>query len=143
MKMAKVSLSTRLPVPARTVWDTIGGFNNLARWHPAVARSEESTKGGATIRTLTLHGGGSIVEELKVKDDKSRTYSYSILEGPLPVTKYQSTLHVAENPDGGSCTVEWSSEFEPAGTTTSEAEKIIRGIYEAGFNNLRKMFGGS
>jgi len=141
--MSTVSLSTKLPVPARIVWDTIGGFNNLARWHPAVAKSEESKKGAATIRTLTLHGGGAIVEELKVKDDKSRTYSYSILEGPLPVTKYQSTLHVAENPDGMTCTVEWSSEFEPSGAPASEAEKVIRGIYEAGFNNLKKMFGGS
>lgn len=139
--MSKVSLSTKLPVPARTVWDTIGGFNNLARWHPAVAKSEESKKGGATIRTLTLHGGGTIVEELKIKDDKSRTYSYSILEGPLPVTKYQSSLHVID--DGAGCTVEWSSEFEPAGAPASEAEKVIRGIYEAGFQNLRKMFGGS
>ena len=81
--MAKVRLSTVLPVPARTVWDTIGGFNSLAKWHPAVARSDESRRGTAAVRRLTLHGGGSIVERLEGKDDKKRTYSYSILEGPL------------------------------------------------------------
>jgi Polyketide cyclase / dehydrase and lipid transport len=140
--MAKVNLSTQLPVAARTVWDTIGGFNNLAKWHPAVAKSEETKKGGATIRTLTLHGGGAIVERLESKDDKSRTYAYTILEGPLPVAKYNSTLHVSENEDGRTCTVEWSSEFEPSGAPESDAVKAIRGIYEAGFDNLRKMFGG-
>lgn len=46
-----------------------------------------------------------------------------------------------ENKDGKSCTVEWSSSFEPAGASESEAVKVIRGIYEAGFDNLRKMFG--
>ena len=140
--MSKVSLSTQLPVPARTVWDTIGGFNALAKWHPAIAKSEETKKGSATIRTLTLHGGGAIVEQLDSKDDKSRTYSYSILEGPLPVAKYHATLKVSENAGGQGCTVEWSSEFEAAGAPASEAEKVIRGIYEAGFNTRRKMFGG-
>jgi hypothetical protein len=140
--MSKVSLSTKLPVPARTVWDTVGGFNNLAKWHPAVARSDEAKKGTETVRTLTLHGGGTIVERLDSKDDKSRSYTYSILEGPLPVRKYQATLKVSENTDGTGCTVEWASEFEPSGAPASDAEKVIRGIYEAGFDSLRKMFGG-
>ncbi|HWC03733.1 MAG TPA: SRPBCC family protein [Methylomirabilota bacterium] len=139
--MAKVSLSTTLPVPARIVWDAIGGFNSLARWHPAVAKSEETKEGPATIRRLTLHGGGSIVERLEGKDDKRRTYIYSILEGPLPVAGYTATLRVEENKDGKSCTVAWSSAFEPSGASEPEAVKVIRGIYEAGFDSLRKMFG--
>ena len=139
--MATVSLSTTLPVPARTVWDAIGGFNSLAQWHPAVAKSEEAKEGAATIRRLTLRGGGSIVERLEGKDDKKRTYSYSIVAGPLPVAAYKATLHVEENQDGKSCKVEWSSTFEPSGASEPEAVKVIRGIYEAGFENLRKMFG--
>ena len=139
--MAKVSLSTTLPVPARTVWDTIGGFNSLARWHPAVAKSEETKEGSATVRRLTLHGGGSIVERLEAKDDRKRTYTYAIVSGPLPVAGYQARLHVEENKDGKSCTVEWSSTFEPSGASEPEAVKVIRGIYEAGFESLRKMFG--
>jgi hypothetical protein len=139
--MAKVSLSTTLPVPASTVWDAIGGFNSLAKWHPAVAKSEETKEGAATIRRLTLHGGGSIVERLESKDDKKRTYSYSIVGGPLPVAAYKATLHVEADKDGKSCKVEWSSTFEPSGASEPEAVKVIRGIYEAGFDNLRKMFG--
>jgi hypothetical protein len=139
--MAKVSLSTTLPVPARTVWDAIGGFNSLAKWHPAVAKSEESKEGAATIRRLTLHGGGSIVERLEGKDDTRRTYSYSIVAGPLPVAAYKATLHVEADKGGKSCKVEWSSTFEPSGASEPEAVKVIRGIYEAGFDNLRKMFG--
>ena len=139
--MAKVSLSTTLPVPARTVWDTIGGFNSLARWHPAVAKSEETKEGSATVRRLTLHGGGSIVERLEAKDDRKRTYTYAIVSGPLPVASYQARLHVEENKDGKSCTVEWSSTFEPSGASEPEAVKVIRGIYEAGFESLHQMFG--
>ena len=138
---AKVSLSTTLPVPARTVWDAIGGFNSLARWHPAVAKSEESKEGAATVRRLTLRGGGEIVERLESKDDRARTYTYSIVAGPLPVKGYSARLHVEASQDGTSCTVEWSSTFEPAGASEPEAVKVIRGIYEAGFESLRRMFG--
>jgi hypothetical protein len=48
---------------------------------------------------------------------------------------------VEESKDGKSCQAEWSSTFEPAGASEPEAVKVIRGIYEAGFENLRKMFG--
>jgi hypothetical protein len=139
--MAKVSLSTELPVSARTVWDVIGGFNNLTKWHPAVAKSEEAKEGAATVRPLTLHDGGTIVERLEDKNDKKRTYTYSILEGPLPVAGYKARLHFEDNKDGKSCTVEWSSEFRPSGAPEPEAVEVIRGIYEPGFDNLRKMFG--
>jgi hypothetical protein len=30
---------------------------------------------------------------------------------------------------------------EPSGASEPEAVKVIQGIYEAGFDNLRKMFG--
>jgi hypothetical protein len=139
--MTRVSASVKLPVLARTVWDVIGGFNNLTKWHPAVAKSEETREGGATIRRLTLHGGGTIVERLESQDDTRRTYTYSILSAPLPVANYQATLHVEESKDGKDCTVEWSSEFEPSGAAESEAARVIRGIYEAGFESLRKTFG--
>jgi len=139
--MAKVSMSTTLPVSARMVWGVIGGFNNLAQWHPGVVKSEEVREGAATIRRLTLRGGGAMVERLEETDDRKRTYTYSILEGPLPVAGYSARLHVEESPDGKSCTVEWSSAFEPAGAAEPEAVKLVRGIYEAGFDSLRKMFG--
>jgi hypothetical protein len=121
----------------------IGGFNELARWHPAVVKSEEvKDKSGVTTRRLTLSDGGVIVAELEEHDDKARTYSYSVIETPLPVAGYHVRLHVRELADGYSCTVAWTSEFEASGAPESDAVKLIRGLYEAGFDNLRRLFGG-
>ncbi len=53
----------------------------------------------------------------------------------------QSTIRVRES-DSGGCTVEWSSEFDAEGAPENDATAAIRGIYEAGFANLQKMFGG-
>lgn len=139
--MPKVNTSTDLPVSADAVWSVIGGFNALPDWHPAVEKSKQAKEGGATVRTLSLAGGGTIVERLEASDDGARTYSYSILSGPLPVANYTATIRVREGKGGGS-TVEWSSEFEASGAPESDAVAAIRGIYEAGFENLRRMFGG-
>ena len=139
--MTAVKVSQNLPVPAQAVWSVIGGFNSLPEWHPAVEKSETESEGGAKTRTLTLAGGGKIVEKLESANEKDRSYSYSILSGPLPVADYTATIRVLDA--GSGCTIEWSSDFTPSGAPESEAAAAIRGVYEAGFENLKKMFGAS
>ena len=91
---------------------------------------------------LKLNGGGKIVERLESKNDAGRSYSYSILESPLPVARYRATLHAEDQPGARSCRVDWSGEFEPSGAPESEAVKVVRGIYDSGLQSLSKMFGG-
>ncbi len=136
--MPKVSLSQNLNVSADQLWQMIGRFNALPDWHPGVEKSE-LTKQGQT-RKLSLVGGGSIIEKLEHKDDHSRTYTYSIVDSPLPVKNYTATLKVTG--EGENATVEWSSEFEAAGVAENDAMKTIEGVYQAGLDNLKKMFGG-
>jgi uncharacterized protein YndB with AHSA1/START domain len=139
--MAKVDMSVRLDAPAEKVWDVIRGFDALPHWHPAIARSEESREGAKTRRKLTLQGGGEVVEELVQHDDGKRSYSYTILHSPMPVAGYRSELSVRDESPGHS-TVRWSSTFEPTSGSEADATAAIRGIYQAGFDSLKKMFGG-
>ena len=140
--MAKVHVSTVLHVPAQAVWNMIGGFNELARWHPAVVRSEESREADATIRRLTLIDGGTVTARLERHDERERSYSYTIIETPLPVAEYRAHLRVRESEDGLSCTVDWSSEFDATeDALESDTVRAIRGVYESGFENLRRLFG--
>ena len=135
--MADVKLSVPFPVAASEIWSRIGSFNALPDWHPAVERSE--LEDGGTIRRLHLVGGGEIVEKLEASED-GKSYTYSIVESPLPVMNYTSTLRVTEGADG-KAEVEWSSNFDPVGSP-EEAAEVIQGIYQAGLDNLKKMFGG-
>ncbi|HSR71218.1 MAG TPA: SRPBCC family protein [Kiloniellales bacterium] len=139
--MAQVTMTTELPVPADSVWQTIGSFGGLPDWHPAIESCEVKQEGGNTLRTLHLVGGGTIVEKLESSDDKERSYSYSIMSGPLPVADYTGTIRLREAGDGKGCTIEWSSDFKASGAPENEAVAAIRGIYEAGFENLKRMFG--
>lgn len=137
--MAKVDMKTDLNVSADEVWKLIGGFNTLPDWHPAIEKSELEEEG--SMRRLSLAGGGTVVEKLVKLDDKERIYTYSIIDSPLPVKNYEATIRVKDD-GAGNTSVEWSSEFEAEGAAENEAMDVIAGIYQAGFDNLKKMFGG-
>jgi carbon monoxide dehydrogenase subunit G len=133
----EVKQSVRLPAPVTEVWKRIGGFNALPDWHPMVEKSELA-KGGSE-RRLTLPGGATITEKLESKDDKTFRYSYSITDSPLPVADYHSTIEVHQ--EGKESVVEWMGRFEPNGASAEDAQKAIQDIYQAGMDNLTKMFG--
>jgi hypothetical protein len=135
--MTEVKQSVRLPAPVAEVWKRIGGFNALPDWHPLVEKSELAE--GGTVRRLTIPGG-VMVERLEGQDEKTRTYSYAITDSPLPVKDYHATLRVRE--EGDETVVEWESRFEPKDASPEDASKTIQGIFQSGFDNLKKLFGG-
>ncbi len=72
-------------------------------------KCEPGEKDGAKIRTLSLKGGGTIVEKLVEWSDTDHKYTYTILESPLPVADYTSTLSVKADDDGGAGIRGWAS----------------------------------
>ncbi len=137
--MTKVNMKTEVPVAADKLWELIGQFNGLPNWHPAVAKSELEEDG--KVRRLTLVGGGAIVERLERVDDNEHLYRYSIVESPLPVADYVAEIRVHQNEEGTGSTIEWSSEFQPKDASVQQATEVIQGIYQTGFDNLKKLFG--
>jgi len=121
-------------------WSLIGDFCSIQNWHPAVAKCEivsgTNNRSGA-VRVLTLKDGAKIREELVKHDAKARTYSYKILESPLPVASYASTISVLPGSTGGSV-VEWKGTFKAApGADDATARTTMEGIYDAGLASLQ------
>ncbi len=80
------------------LWKKIGAFCGIGDWHPAVEKCVLSSDGKE--RTLALKGGGALVERLENLDpgNRSYTYTYTILSGPLPVVNYHSIISVSPDP---------------------------------------------
>lgn len=119
---------------ADTVWAKIGDFCGIATWHPAVEKCALSADG--KTRTLSLKGGGTIVENLVKRDDAARYYTYSIVESPLPVANYLSTIGVSAA--GAGSKIVWTGKYDAKGASESDAKKVIDGIYQAGADVLAK-----
>jgi hypothetical protein len=114
------------------LWTKVGDFCAIGNWLPPVEKCTLSADG--KMRTLSLKGGGEVVEALISRSDAHRTYSYRIVSSPLPVENYRSTIHVIAAP-GGSAVV-WSGSYTAKGKTPAEAKKVIDGIYKAGADTL-------
>ena len=114
--MAQVSMSTQVNASPDEVWKRIGGFDGMPDWHPLISRSEASE--GGRVRRLTLPDGGVVVERLLSFSESDRSYVYAIIGGPIPAANYRATLPEAD------------------------VVALIRGVFQAGFDQLGKVFPG-
>jgi Polyketide cyclase / dehydrase and lipid transport len=117
------------------VWQTIGDFCGIANWHPAIEKCVMGQQNGMPTRTLTLKGGGTILELQTGRNDSGMSYSYTILQSPLPVSDYHSTISVTKKGSGSEIT--WKGNFKAAnGASDADATKAIQGIYDSGVASI-------
>lgn len=144
--MAKVYRSCILDAPADRVWRDIRDFNGLANWHPAIAlsrieNSHPADKVGC-VRNFQLKDGGRIREKLLSLSDYDYTCMYAILESPMDVSDYVATLRLLPVTEGNRCFIEWSADFDcPSAKEGELTETIGDGIFQAGFDALKKRYG--
>jgi carbon monoxide dehydrogenase subunit G len=119
-------------LPPDAMWAKIGDFCGIGKWHPAIEKCELSPDG--KTRTLSLKGGGTIVEKLVKMDPAHHSYTYSIVSGPLPVANYRSTLSVA--PKGKGSVVKWVGKYDAKGASKADAKKAVDGVYDSGLKAL-------
>ena len=126
------SLTVTSSMSPEALWKKIGDFCGIANWHPAVEKCVLSADGKQ--RTLSLKGGGTLVETLENRDDANQAYTYAIVSGPLPVANYHSTISVSPDPKGSS--LKWVGTYDAKGASDADAKKVIDGIYGAGEKTL-------
>lgn len=145
--MARVFVSTVINAEASAVWDRIRDFNAMPKWHPRIrdSRIEDalpSDKIGA-IRNFHLQSGDMIREQLVGMSDYDLFFSYTMLEGPMPLSNYMSTLRLTPITDGGRCFAEWSAEFDCDPADASDLQNGIgTNVFQGGFDALKRHFGG-
>jgi hypothetical protein len=133
----EVKKRTEVPGVSQTIWAFAGAFCAIKDWHPAVADCQETNEGDVTYRTLTLKDGGKIKEKLIDKADTS--YSYEIVESPLPVKNYKAKFWVQPDDEPERTAVYWAAEFDANGASDQDARKKINDILTAGIKGIKQM----
>lgn len=146
--MVRVLRSTILDAPIDAVWEVLRDFNGHDRWHPAVAeshveRGQPSDRVGC-VRSFRLTGGEQLREQLLTLSDMETTYSYCLLETPIPLLNYVSHVRLIPVTDGDRTFWQWEGRFTtPAGRETELGDLVGSGIYEAGFEAIREHLGAA
>ncbi len=144
--MVKVVRSTVLPAPVDSVWGVLRDFNGHDRWHPAVSESHVERRRGADevgcIRNFRLDDGSELREQLLTLSDLEQSFSYCLLDTPVPLFNYVAHVRLAPVTDGDMTFWEWESRFDtPKGQEETLAELVGEQIYQAGFDAIRVHMG--
>ena len=123
--------------PVDTVWNTIRNFHDMS-WAPNVITSVDVVGDNAG----TEPGAGRVLngafhETLQTMDEDAKTFSYSIDDGPSPVSKDDVSNYigrVAVEAAGEGTRVEWTSSWE---RNDEAAQDFCRGIYAALLNDMK------
>ena len=131
------------------VWGIVKDFDGLQNWHPAFSGTPlvkgQNGKRGA-IRELAIKDGPKLTEELVAYSDAGMAYTYVVVESPLPIDRYLSSMAVRANSSGGT-TVSWIGTFtrknprdnpDPKENDAAAVE-LITGAYQAGLETIKKL----
>jgi NADPH2:quinone reductase len=146
--VVQVFKSTVIDAPVDRVWALLRDFNGHDRWHPAVAVSaiEDGKRPDQVgcVRRFRLRSGGEVREQLLALSDPERSYTYGILDAPLPLDGYVATVALKPVTDGDRTLWIWTSEFEAPEDRAAEMTALVgEAIYEAGFDAVRSILTGA
>jgi mxaD protein len=109
-------------------WDAVKRFDAIADWHPDVKESSgDGRHESGGIRTLTLHNGGQLVEELDYYSDKDHEYSYRLKKENVeafPTSSYSMEIQVKPGDAEGTALVTMKSRFYRGDTGNTPPEKL-------------------
>lgn len=146
--MVKVKRSTVLNHSTDAVWNVLRDFNGHDRWHPAVATSQiERSRDSdciACVRKFRLIDGSELREQLLALSDVEQSFSYCLLDTPIPLFNYVAHVRLYPVTDSDSTFWEWEGTFNTIDNREDEL-KIMVGeeIYQAGFNAIRAYLEGA
>lgn len=144
--MTKVFISSVIDAQLADVWAVLRGFNEMPDWHPMIADSyieqEQTQDQIGCVRNFELTDGGQIREQLLHLSDYDYSFSYCILDSPLPITGYVAGLRLIPITDSDRTFGQWTAEFraEP-GEEDNMIETVGQGVFQAGFDALKARFG--
>jgi NADPH:quinone reductase-like Zn-dependent oxidoreductase len=91
------------------------------------------------VRNFNLKDGNHIREQLLTLDDRQYKSTYCIVEATVPLQRYVATVTLKPVTDGNRTFWHWESTFAtPPGMERELRDMVAQGVYEAGFENLRK-----
>jgi hypothetical protein len=145
--MVRIDVSTVVNAPIRRVWAVLRDFNGHDQWHPAVAESEieEGLPSDAIgcVRNFKLEDGSQLREQLLTLSDRNHSFSYCLLDTPIPLLNYVAHVQLKPVTDGDRTFWRWWSSFTTPEGREQELKKMVEeNIYVGGFKAVKRIVEG-
>ena len=126
--MAEGKAEAKIAAKPDEVWALVGDFAGLGEWMPGIDACEVD---GDVRKLQTM--GLEIHEQLKDRDDATRSISYTIVQSSMPLEHHLATITVIEDGDGSLLT--WEYEIRP-----DEMAGAFGPVYEGSAQAVKQHF---
>lgn len=134
--MGEVRVEEEIEAAPEKVWELVREFGGIKKWNDGIDSVEVEGSGVGSVRTIKM-GGIEIQERLEHLDDTGRSFSYSIVGGPVPVENYLASMTIADA-GSGRAKVTWQGSFDAKDAPEEDCAKLFTGVYQGGLAALRK-----
>ena len=139
--------SALISAPIDQVWELVGSFDRVERYHGLVEASTWETPPvvpdlvGA-VRRLTLRNGAQVNEQLLARSARDHTFQYEMLAPPFPARHFQVSVRLLPVTHTNETLLEYHVKFEADSGQVNEIESIVRAANAQAFEGLRQYFIG-
>ena len=142
--MTTISATAAIPAPIDQVWEVVGDWTGISKWHPFVEKSElgegpPADTAGAT-RVCTLADGAALKETQVERSDQNFMYAYSITDAPMPIRNHKGVVQLRPITDTNQTFAEWTTEFEADGNVVEMIKGMFEAAIPAGLSALKSHF---
>ncbi len=142
--MPRVVRSTIIDAPVDALWSVLRDFNGHEHWHPIVARSEiersQPSDRIGCVRRFTLQDGSELREQLLTLSDLEMTFTYCLLDTPIPLFNYVAHVRLLPVTDGNRSFWHWEGRFTtPLGREAELAATVGDEVYANGIEAVRRL----
>jgi hypothetical protein len=137
--MSTALVRDEFEAPIETVWGLIEDFGDLSAWAPNATVTELKGEGVGAERRVEVGGPSGMVfrERCEAHDPEAYSFSYAVLESPVPFTDYLAVVKLSDL-GGGRCGIEWSSRFEPDGAPEAALVQGVEDTYAAFIASIKQ-----
>jgi len=129
--MERVHVREQLPASADEVWSRVRDFGDISAWAPQAKMLSVEGEGVGAVRRVDTEMG-LFVERCEAHDDAAHTFSYALLECPIPFREYVAVVALTAQ-DGGSSEIEWSCQFDCDAEAADFLRENVENTYRGGF----------
>ncbi len=137
--MATVQEVAEIKIDADTLWNDVGDFGSVPRWHPLVSSMSVSEEPAGRVRAMRFKDGGEQLERLQAADAVHRVYRYAVERTGVPVRDYTAEFRV-ETLDPHTSRIVWEAQFTPIDQDDDRTVERVREFLHEGASSIQAKY---
>ncbi len=132
---AKVRIEHEFGQSADVVWGRLGRFCGIVEWQSLVASCLVEERHDGFYRLVVMKDNSAFTEKLEHFSHAERTFQYTIVAGPLPVTGYVSRFQIVPL-DAQRSQLVWQAWYDQPSLAAATVASNLESLYRNGIEGM-------